>query len=558
MSFSSVDNFERALLFHLLPLEPPGDSEFLGNSWYTIQVFLFVDPTRDPRGGRQLLELPITQVRLRTTHRVVVQWCNIHDERECQRAIEKLYWVYTEFNQHKPGQDLASLDYHPGTSESAAEEALALWWLSKTSSSVRLGTQGRRVVPGVRTRFQGEIHVWSIGGDRTLMVIYKHLQLWGVDRLSGIYFSQLPAVPFEDFGRCFRWLRPFSRQAWSGPWLSHFSRWIRDRLNGTISALDVWSVEIETWANGYVERLNYSDTSSTSKRPRTLKLYMRTVLAVGSPAYTRRVLSASKRPRDAYDLQRWALREWIRRTPESRFRPVNLVLQGIEQGDEVLLNFHTPNSTASSTIATNRGRNSVNVGVYRPSTWVPPELTFQPCALVVQNLPQLWDDLLIQRSKVKYPYGASSPEMWTYPSAGDGKLEIYGLENPWTNCARANPARKRCVKLLQVTDGVILTFRNPRECRSHSGQQEEAGITSLPSSDIAIPKETDIYVDGEQYQLHLPRLIRLQRKQPLWMLNPAKYPARPADSTLATLCNPTLPDLVSLRGKVDDLPTLDG
>lgn len=126
----------------------------------SIYLFIFVNPLSGDCKGKDLVELPIQHFRLRRFPQVQVEIHNILDEQDRNLGVESIQLVE---QMAKNGQ-LPSLE----------DEALT-----------QHDTNVRKISKTVRTR---HIHVWSAGGDGTVMSAFELLVHHRID-LDYMFFS---------------------------------------------------------------------------------------------------------------------------------------------------------------------------------------------------------------------------------------------------------------------------------------------------------------------------------------------------------------------------------
>ena len=127
-----------------------------------VYVFIFVNPLSGDRKGSELIHLPITHFRLRRLPQVQVEIHNCLDAKDRQAGIDRVALIQSKVQSgdippiHSPpntpgGPRMAERQFSPG--ETFAEDSGRM---SKT----------------IQTR---HIHVWSAGGDGTVMSIFDML-----------------------------------------------------------------------------------------------------------------------------------------------------------------------------------------------------------------------------------------------------------------------------------------------------------------------------------------------------------------------------------------------
>ena len=144
-----------------------GDTESEGRP--SIYLFIFVNPLSGDCKGKDLLTLPIQHFRLRRFPKVQVEIHNILDEKDRDLGLETIKLVETmaKFNKLPPLNDTDDQD---------------------NDATYKIGAT-------VRTR---HIHVWSCGGDGTVMSLFELLVERRVD-LDYMFFSCRFISYFKSF-----------------------------------------------------------------------------------------------------------------------------------------------------------------------------------------------------------------------------------------------------------------------------------------------------------------------------------------------------------------------
>lgn len=131
----------------------------------SIYLFIFVNPLSGDRKGSDLVNLPIQHFRLRKFPQVQVEVHNILDDEDRKNGVKNIQLVETKMNF---GQ------LPPIKSQNASEN-------SSTSSNSEKGI----LSDAVQTR---QIHVWSAGGDGTVMSVFELLVAHKIN-LDLVFFS---------------------------------------------------------------------------------------------------------------------------------------------------------------------------------------------------------------------------------------------------------------------------------------------------------------------------------------------------------------------------------
>lgn len=130
----------------------------------SIYLFIFVNPLSGDCKGEDLLKLPIQHFRLRRFPQVQVEIHNILDEKDRDKGLENIQLV----------EEMAKFGKLPSLDE-----------VVETNSSNEEEDESYKIGATVRTR---HIHVWSCGGDGTVMSLFELLVEHDID-LDYMFFS---------------------------------------------------------------------------------------------------------------------------------------------------------------------------------------------------------------------------------------------------------------------------------------------------------------------------------------------------------------------------------
>lgn len=349
----------------------------------SIYLFIFVNPLSGDCKGKDLVELPIQHFRLRRFPQVQVEIHNILDEQDRNLGVESIQLVE---QMAKSGQ-LPSLE----------DEAL----LDPHDSEVG------KISKTVRTR---HIHVWSAGGDGTVMSAFELLVHHDID-LDYMFFSckhiytlvvvscakrcSLDAffslslyigIPFgtgNDFSQVLGWGRTIKHPNILGKRLQNLEELITERLEKSEAArLDIWQVEMTAYHGGYVrlagpQRKDGHDVLEIDEREQQgtyphMVRKMCNYMSIGVQGY---VGSGFEKHR-AYN----RFMNMLIYTSESakwvfwrRFPSVTSFIDRIKFREETVLVVPDPDK---------KGTDQLPEGV--------PTMTTQPIDFVIQNIPHIW------------------------------------------------------------------------------------------------------------------------------------------------------------------------
>ncbi|KAI0229115.1 hypothetical protein L0F63_004642, partial [Massospora cicadina] len=107
-----------------------------------------------------------------------------------------------------------------------------------------------------------QLHVWSGGGDGTIVGIIEELVKYKVD-VDRVLFSCIPFGTGNDFSQAMGWGKTVEELDILGPHLSTLEHLILERLDSktsTPTALDVWQVDISAFEGGYIEKVTKEES----------------------------------------------------------------------------------------------------------------------------------------------------------------------------------------------------------------------------------------------------------------------------------------------------------
>lgn len=133
----------------------------------SIYLFIFVNPLSGDCKGKDLVELPIQHFRLRRFPHVQVEIHNILDEKDRNLGVESIQLV----------EQMAKDGQLPSLEDQQSSGTLAEQGQQESNS--------HKISDTVRTR---HIHVWSAGGDGTVMSVFEMLVHQHID-LDYMFFS---------------------------------------------------------------------------------------------------------------------------------------------------------------------------------------------------------------------------------------------------------------------------------------------------------------------------------------------------------------------------------
>ncbi|KAJ3011833.1 hypothetical protein HKX48_006630 [Thoreauomyces humboldtii] len=244
-----------------------------------------------------------------------------------------------------------------------------------------------------------ELHVWSAGGDGTLMGVVEGMIEMGIDVSDDprVLFSVIPFGTGNDLSQVLGWGRYVSGTDVAGHHLEGLNDLVMARLNGHKTLLDIWGVEIETEEGGWVREAG-KDKVTTLRRKMSnySSVGLQGRVGVGFEENRRgsRVLNALEYSRQSLSVLFHGA------------KPVTNAVRALE---------------AEGTVFDLSGNKALRV-------------THQPIEMIIQNIPGMWGrhvDLWgvsdMSRSIVREQKGPTDLTQWTPHCAYDGKLEVFGI-----------------------------------------------------------------------------------------------------------------------------------
>ncbi|KAI9478190.1 MAG: ATP-NAD kinase-like domain-containing protein [Benjaminiella poitrasii] len=461
----------------------------------SIYLFIFVNPLSGDCKGKNLIQLPIQHFRLRRFPQVQVEIHNILDEKDRELGIESVQLVESMAKMGK----LPALD-KTFTSESNNEED---------------DKEDLRISETVRTR---HIHVWSAGGDGTVMSVFEMLVDKHVD-LDYIFFSCIPLGTGNDFGQVLGWGRTIPHPNILGKDLRNLEELITERLQKSSAAhLDIWQVEMEAYPDGFVRQAgperndghNMLEVDKAWRKQKTCPFMVRKMcnyMSIGVQGY---VGSGFENHRTG---NRWM--NVMVYTCESakwvfwrKFPSVSNFIEKIVHHDKTVLVCPKPNERKS------KKGNASKVNISDPNAESVPIMTKQPIDFVIQNIPHIWGrevDLWGEATKglesVDNRSGQTDPGNWTPQLANDGKMEIMAIQNMFSYLKKLANIRKHVSRIGQFESPFEIHFRKPAPPEEIKAKK----WSTLFQNRYKKRQVICIMCDGEFYVLKNPKTLKFTR-----------------------------------------------
>ncbi|OBZ85302.1 Diacylglycerol kinase A [Choanephora cucurbitarum] len=464
----------------------------------SIYLFVFVNPLSGDRKGEDLVTLPIQHFRLRRFPQVQLEVHNILDEEDRSNAIKNIQLIEAKL---KLGQ---IPDIEAGSKEDEGEQKATL-------------------SPAVQTR---HIHVWSAGGDGTVMSVFELLVSHKID-LDQVFFSCIPFGTGNDFSQVLGWGRTIPTKNILGSKLQNLEELISDRLEKSEAArLDIWQIKMTSYPSGYVceagpkERRDGHDVAevkgSGEKKPENVMVRkMSNYISLGVQGYVGSGFEAHRSGNRlgnmfvyAHESSKWVF--W------RHFPNLNRFIKNFTQNGQPVLQCSLPEerkSDVSNQMA---------------------EITRNPIDMVIQNIPHIWGrevdlwgearsglDAVTNRS------GPTDPASWKPQRANDGRLEVMTIENMTSYLKKLANIRHHVSRIGQFDSPFEINFREPED---HMKETDKlADNTSAWTKTKAFVKDKKrhkfekknmlcVMCDGEFYEIKDPKSIAFECFAQIWTL----------------------------------------
>lgn len=463
----------------------------------SIYLFIFVNPLSGDQKGRDLIDLPIQNFRLRRFPQIQVEIHNILDDQERELGIKNIKLVHTT----------ASLGKLPPVIPPNPEE-----------SNPAVG----RISDAAQSR---QIHVWSAGGDGTVMSVFELLVSNKID-LDLIFFSCIPFGTGNDFSQVLGWGRTLPEKDIVGNKLSHLEDIISERLENSESArLDIWQVTMSSYPSGYARESGDNDRQDghdiievTEPKEPNQKLVrkMSNYMSIGVQGYVGSGFEAHRAGNRLANMFVYAQEssKWVfwRRFPD-----LNQFIKNITQNGQVVLECPTP---------AERKQNTEKASDI-------PQMTNNPIDFVIQNIPHIWGrevDLWGEAESglesVSNRSGPTDPEQWVPQRANDGKVEIMTIENMVSYFKKLANFRQHVSRLGQLNTPFDINFRPPEVHQKEvkkiksSSNWEKAKALLKDKRRHKYEKSNTICImcDGEFYEIKDPKSISFDCFAQIWTL----------------------------------------
>lgn len=118
------------------------------------------------------------------------------------------------------------------------------------------------------------MHVWSAGGDGTLMGVVEGMMSTGINiNDPRILFSVVPFGTGNDLSQVLGWGRYVNGKDVAGHHLEGLNEMVEERLEGMPAQLDIWEVVIESGDGGWIREAG-KDTKVEQLRRKMVSFFI--------------------------------------------------------------------------------------------------------------------------------------------------------------------------------------------------------------------------------------------------------------------------------------------
>ncbi|KAI8577290.1 hypothetical protein K450DRAFT_252474 [Umbelopsis ramanniana AG] len=436
------------------------DSEHEGRP--SVYLFIFVNPLSGDQKGQELTRMAIQSFRLKQAPEVQVQIYNILDDKDRELGFEMLKLV----------EGMAERDE-----------------LMPVPENSKIGTTARR----------RQIHVWSAGGDGTVMSVFEELVSHKVN-LDIVYFSCIPFGTGNDFSQVLGWGRTIPNKDILGTYLNHLVDLSLQRLQGEAARLDIWELEISTHDTGYARKAGKKHRDDNSK---IVTRKMCNYMSIGVQGYVGSGFENQRTGTREFNVLVYAYEsaKWMRRG----FPPVTKMIEGMTQGGKKVLRCRNPNKKGVHKAAVEDEPEQEDENV--------PVMTKHPIDFVIQNIPHiwgrevdLWGNAVSGLEVVDNRTGPTDPSLWSPQRANDGKMEVLVLNSMYSYLKKLANFQDHVSRVGQFASPFQIDFREPDLTYKSKWWRRKKDKT-----DYKDPSVICIMCDGEFYEVKHPKSIKFRR-----------------------------------------------
>lgn len=151
----------------------------------SIYLFIFVNPLSGNRQGSNLIHLPIQHFRLRRLPQVQVEIHNCLDPKDQQDGMQRIALIENKVKQNELPPIRSATNNKQTLAHATVDERGHAMSQGEANAAATLPEGSGTLSASVKTR---HIHVWSAGGDGTVMSVVNMLEEYGID-LDLVFFS---------------------------------------------------------------------------------------------------------------------------------------------------------------------------------------------------------------------------------------------------------------------------------------------------------------------------------------------------------------------------------
>lgn len=475
----------------------------------TTYVFIFTNPRSGNQQGKNLMNLGLQNFRLRERPSVQIQIYDITQESSRKDGLHYLHQL-----QLRQGEGLVRLAFPElvldreregkGWEERIAgckERLAVVGEFSEAEVAERLARAQERCL---------RLHVWSAGGDGTVSATIQAMIDYGID-VGRVFFSCIPFGTGNDFADALGWGRSVPGDG-VGDHMRILGRIISERLDGYTGKLDIYEIAFTTYDGGHVKHVEKKMFSKPGQR-RHSRL-MIDYFSLGVQGFVGSSFELHRPGRRALNILMYtaAAAKWVFL---KRFPPITEALESISTvPDRVMEDRQMSDADRARWLeeANEDERRQVLVADSSGKGGVP-AIRGAPIEIDVQNVSRFWGrDIDVWGSardsdSVQGAVGPCDSRQWTPQYAGDGKVELFSVQNIADYALNQLPNRStyRIGRMAQMSSPVALHFRDPQHYprRGHGFYGSRRPIR---------PGLLYAMCDGEFIELYKPRDIIVSRK----------------------------------------------
>ncbi|KAJ1982563.1 hypothetical protein H4R34_001671 [Dimargaris verticillata] len=533
-----------------------------------IFVVIFVNPFSGGQVGKELLKLKFQHFRLRHKPRTQIQWYNLFNQQDELDGIEYLRWILTvkecvETTLQRVGRDEITIyNIDPERLRSRNPNRLSgslIFFDDENLAHLPQDEQdfirqyGRRsVISNI------EIHVWSAGGDGTVMSVYDLLVRQSIS-FSNIYFSCIPFGTGNDMSQALGWGRTVRRNLANAN-LSNLISLTETRLTGDLALLDVWEIEITTYPEGYIRSIRKNGNTDEGAH---FKRRFCSIFSMGVQGFVGREFEPHRTKSRFHNIVQYTAQstKWV---TTRKFPVITEVLESISKDGEVIMRTRVPPIYAEVDPEVKRATDACTETATGQPLEDDPILEIQPIEIFVQNIPHIWGreydiwgDAKYMPNVVSHQRGPTDKRNWKPQMSGDDRLELFAIENVSSYLRKQMSSKGGLARIGQVEGQFQLNFRNPQV---YDNYREKSAKLSARHRAYP-PGFTCLMIDGEFYDLYLPKSIKFRRHSCVRAIGSNAKNSRLVRDThtyCQSISNGTIPTPAASTPTSPELPATEG